>query len=57
MIFIENQNTRINVKISANNETEINADGIFVDEKDVDNLIIKLKDIKFDDYVVIYGNI
>lgn len=33
MIFIENQNTRINVKISANNETEINADGIFVDEK------------------------
>lgn len=57
MIFIENQNTRINVKISANNETEINADGIFVDEKDVDNLIIKLKDIKFDDYVVISGNI
>ena len=56
MIFIENQNTRINVKISANNETEINADGIFVDEKDVDNLIIKLKDIKFDDYVVISGN-
>ena len=46
MIFIENQNTRINVKISANNETEINADGIFVDEKDVDNLIIKLKVIK-----------
>jgi 1-phosphofructokinase len=57
MIFIENQNTRINVKISANNETEINADGIFVDEKDVDNLIIKLKDIKSDDYVVISGNI
>lgn len=57
MIFIENQNTRINVKISANNETEINADGIFVDEKDVDNLIIKLNDIKFDDYVVISGNI
>ena len=57
MIFIQNQNTRINVKISANNETEINADGIFVDEKDVDNLIIKLKDIKSDDYVVISGNI
>ena len=57
MIFIENQNTRINIKISANNETEINADGIFVDEKDVDNLIIKLKDIKFDEYVVISGNI
>ena len=41
MIFIENQNTRINVKISANNETEINADGIFVDENDVDNLMNK----------------
>lgn len=57
MIFIENQTTRINVKVSANNETEINADGIFVDQKDVDNLINKLKELNSDDYVVISGNI
>ena len=52
MIFIENQNTRINVKISANNETEINADGIFVDENDVDNLMNKFNGLSADDYVV-----
>lgn len=57
MIFIENQNTRINVKISANNETEINADGIFVDENDVDNLMNKFNGLSADDYVVISGNI
>ncbi|MFR5772555.1 MAG: hypothetical protein ACLUE7_04315 [Lachnospirales bacterium] len=45
------------MKISANNETEINADGIFVDENDVDNLMNKFNGLSADDYVVISGNI
>ncbi len=57
MIFIKNQNTRINVKISANTETEINADGILVDEKDIDNLLHKFNELDATDYVVISGNI
>lgn len=57
MIFLENQNTRINVKITNENETEINADGVYVTKKDVDAMVCKMKNVSAGDFIVISGGI
>lgn len=53
-VHIENYMTRINVKIKGNNETEINAKGISLENADL--LLPKLKKIKSGDWLVLSGS-
>lgn len=56
-IYLKNGHTRINVKIKADNEYDINASGPSITDEDVDRLIDKLKQINDDDTLVLAGSI
>lgn len=56
-IKIENSNSRINVKISANEETAINANGPEITEDKVLELLEKLKNLNENDFLVLSGSI
>lgn len=56
-IELENENSRINVKISANEETAINAKGPKICESKISELLEKLKGINKDDFLVLSGSI
>lgn len=56
-IHLENGNTRINVKIEADRETEINANGPYISENDVKKLFLKLDQIKDGDILILSGSI
>jgi len=49
--------TRINVKVKAETELDINADGPAISEEDVAKLIEKLSALKSGDYIVLAGSI
>ncbi len=54
-VYLENGNTRINVKIRAEKELDINADGPQIKEADIERLLEKLNCVKAGDFVVIAG--
>ena len=56
-IKIENSNSRINIKISANEETAINANGPEITEDKVSELLEKLKNLNENDFLVLSGSI
>ncbi len=56
-IFLEKGFTRINTKIKADHETEINGPGPVLDEKDIDLLMEKFDAIKEGDYLFLSGSI
>lgn len=56
-IKIENSNSRINVKISSNEETAINANGPIITENKISELLEKLKKLKENDFLVLSGSI
>ena len=56
-VMISNGMTRINVKASADSETEINGVGPFVGEDDFKALLNKLNDLDANDIVIISGSI
>ncbi len=56
-IKIENSNSRINVKVSANEETAINANGPEITEDKVSELLEKLKNLNENDFLVLSGSI
>ncbi|MBC2581731.1 1-phosphofructokinase [Clostridium sp. DJ247] len=56
--FIEvASDTRINVKLKSNEETEINGAGPAISEKDLDNLFNKIELLNSDDFLVLAGNV
>lgn len=56
--FIEvNEDTRINVKIKSNEETEINGAGPDIDKKNLNELLKKIERLKSDDFIVLAGNV
>jgi 1-phosphofructokinase len=55
--FLDTGNTRINVKIKADYELDVNANGPDVSEKDIDALLEKLNEIKAGDYLILAGSI
>lgn len=56
-IEVKEGNTRINVKIKSQEETEINGEGPIISKIDITNLIKKLKEIKPNDYLILSGSI
>ena len=50
------ENTRINVKIKTNKETEINASGPDISERDLEELYKKLNKLKQGDFLVLAGS-
>ncbi len=54
--YLESGSTRINVKIKADTELDINAQGPSVGEKDVERLLKKLSSAKQGDYIVLSGS-
>ena len=56
-IFLEKGFTRINTKIKADCETEINGPGPELDDKDIDLLMEKFDGVKEGDYVFLSGSI
>ena len=54
-VYLESGNTRINVKIRAEKELDINADGPQIKEADIERLLEKLNCVKAGDFVVIAG--
>lgn len=56
-IKVQNGITRINVKISSNQETALNGIGPDTDEKDIEELLQKINEITSDDLVILSGNI
>ena len=56
-IKVEKGITRINVKISSNEETALNGNGPEITEKDIKELLEKIKKIEKEDIVIIAGNI
>lgn len=55
-VYLE-ENTRINVKIKTTDETEINASGPTIDEKDLEEFYKKLNRLKEDDFLILAGNV
>ena len=56
--FIQSKgNTRINIKLKERIETEINGQGIVIEQKELEQLYTKLQALKADDYLVLAGNI
>lgn len=55
--YLQSGNTRINVKIKADAEIDINANGPQVDKADIDALFEKLNNIKSGDFLVLAGSI
>ncbi|MBR2100705.1 MAG: 1-phosphofructokinase [Eubacterium sp.] len=56
-IFLESGSTRINVKIKAESEIDINANGPSLAQSDVEKLFEKLDGIKEGDYLVLAGSV
>lgn len=56
-IYLTKGNTRINVKIKENNETEINADGPKIEKEDLKKLFKKLNILKNGDFLILSGSI
>lgn len=56
-IHVENGLTRINVKIKADIETEINGPGLDISKKEIDELFEKINNIKDGDYLFLSGSI
>lgn len=56
-IKVENGFTRINTKIKSEKETEINGPGLEITEKDKENLLYKIDEIKDGDYLFLSGSI
>lgn len=54
---LKNGFTRINVKIKADNEIDVNANGPYIDEEDISKLLEKLDKLKDGDYLVLAGSI
>ena len=54
---LSNGQTRINVKIKADTELDVNASGPDISEDDIKDLMDKLDDIGEDDYMVLAGSI
>lgn len=55
--YLENGNTRINVKIKAENELDINANGPSISKNDIERLLKRFDLIKSGDYLVLAGSI
>lgn len=56
-IRLSKGNSRINVKLKAENETEINAVGPEISEKDINSLYKKLENLKDGDFLVLAGSV
>lgn len=56
-IKVTNGITRINVKISSDEETALNGNGPEITEEDIKNLLGKIEKIKKEDIVILAGNI
>lgn len=56
-IYLNNGNTRINVKIKGINETDINAKGPDVSKSEIDSLFEKIQLLKDGDYITLAGSI
>ena len=56
-IKVEKGITRINVKISSNEETALNGNGPEITEEDINKLLEKIKEITKEDMVILAGNI
>ena len=56
-IWLKNGETRINVKISTNVETEVNAPGPVVEEKDILALMKQMEEIQDGDTLVLSGSV
>lgn len=57
LIFLQNGNTRINVKLSAGQETEVNAKGPQAEEEAMQAFYRKLEMLSAEDYVVLSGSL
>lgn len=57
LIFLQNGNTRINVKLSAGQETEVNAKGPQAEEETIRAFYRKLETLSAEDYVVLSGSL
>lgn len=56
-IRLENGNSRINIKIKADEETEINCQGPYINSNELERLLSKIDRITSGDTIVIAGNI
>lgn len=56
-IWLKQGNSRINIKIKADDETEINGQGPFIDESEIELLIKKLEVVNDGDTLVLAGSI
>ena len=56
-IRLENRNSRINIKIKADEETEINCQGPYINSNELERLLNKIDRITSGDTIVIAGNI
>ena len=57
LIFLHNGNTRINVKLSAGQETEVNAAGPQAEEEALQIFYRRLETLTAEDYVVLSGSL
>ncbi|MDO4478413.1 MAG: 1-phosphofructokinase [Lachnospiraceae bacterium] len=55
--YLETGNTRINVKVKAGDELDINANGPDISSTDIDHLLKKIDRIREGDYLVLAGSI
>lgn len=55
--YLKSGNTRINVKIKADTQLDINADGPHINSADIEALLSKLEGIQSGDYLVLAGSI
>lgn len=55
--FLKSGYTRINVKIKAETELDINANGPQINQEDIDGLLTKLDKIQAGDYLILAGSI
>ena len=56
-VKLEKGNSRINVKIKAETETELNAKGPEINENDIEKLFEKLEKVNENDFVVLSGSV
>lgn len=56
--FIQvSEDTRINIKLKSNEETEINAAGPHIDSSNLNELFKKIENLKPEDFIVLAGNV
>ncbi|MHC6180564.1 1-phosphofructokinase [Clostridium sp. JNZ X4-2] len=56
--FIQiNEDTRINVKLKSNKETEINGSGPYIDDYSLNKLFKKIENLSPEDFIVLAGNV